>query len=118
MNRASRYVNRAGKRGIRWGAVVLGWVAAVLAGIMIGLVLGGLYNWVAEGPVERGEAATAAFIIPLLAGFLAYLIGGYVAGRRAGVSGGLNGAMTAIFGLLVNLLGGYLGGKLGEPGRG
>jgi hypothetical protein len=79
-------------------------VVAVLAGIMIGLVLGGPYNLVAEGPVERGEAATAAFIIPLLAGFLAYLIGGYVAGRRAGDSGGLNGAMTAVFGLVVGIV--------------
>ncbi len=104
MNRASRYVNRAGKRGIHWGAVVLGWVVAALTGIMIGFVLGGLYNLVAEVRVERGEDATAAFIIPLLAGFLAYLIGGYVAGRRAGVSGDLNGAMTAVFGLVVGIV--------------
>ncbi len=104
MNRASRYVDRSRERGIHWGAVVLGWVVAVLGGLVIGLVLRGLYALVAETPAERGEAATAAVIISLLTGFLAYLVGGYVAGRRAGVSGGLNGAMTAVFGLVVGIV--------------
>src|SRR3712207_2981701 len=104
MDRASGYVNRSRERGVHWGAVILGWVVAVLAGIVIGLILRGLYALVAEVPVERGEVAAGAVILSLLTGFLAYLVGGYVAGRRAGASDGLNRAMTAVFGLVVGIV--------------
>ncbi len=75
-----------------------------MASFVIGLILSGLYALVAEAPVERAESATAAVILSLLTGFLAYLLGGYFAGRRAGASGGLNGAMTAVFGLVVGIV--------------
>lgn len=104
MDRSSGFVNRSREWGIHWGAVVLGWVVAVLAGVVISLVLQGLYALVAEAPVEGQGAATATLLISLLTGFLAYLAGGYVAGRRAGASGGLNGAMAAIFGIIVGIV--------------
>ena len=101
MNRMSEYLDRSRKRGIHWGAVVLGWGVAVLASFVIGLLLSGLYALMAEASAER---ATATMILSLLSGFLAYLLGGYFAGRRAGTSGGLNGAMTAVFGLVVGIV--------------
>ncbi len=104
MNWSSGFVSRSRERGIHWGAVVLGWVVAVLVGFVISLILQGAYALVAEAPGEGQEAATATFIISVLTGFVAYLVGGYVAGRRAGASGGLNGAMTAVFGLVVGIV--------------
>ncbi len=87
--------------GIRWGAVSLGWVAAVLAGFAINPFLRSLYGLLAESPGRRGDFTLAIVVVSLLSGFLAYLIGGYVAAKQARGSGGTNGAMTAVFGLLV-----------------
>ena len=104
MNQTSGNTNRSKERGIHWGAVALGWVVAVAAGILIGAALGGLHNLVAGRPLGDGEVTIAAVIISLLTGFLSYLAGGYAAGRLAGASGGLNGAMTAVFGLVVGIV--------------
>lgn len=93
-----------GSQGLHWGAVALGWLVAVIAGIILTPVLRFLYELVIELSVERGELTTAAAAISVLSGFLAYLIGGYVAGKLSGGSGGLNGAMTAVFGGIVGLI--------------
>jgi tetrahydromethanopterin S-methyltransferase subunit F len=101
MNRA---MDRSREGGLQWGPIALGWVVAVVAGIIIGFIVGGLYNLVAAEPVQRAEPGGASFILSLITGFLAYLIGGYVAGRMVRASGGLNGAMTAVFGLIVGIV--------------
>jgi heme/copper-type cytochrome/quinol oxidase subunit 4 len=103
MNRMSGYMDRAREGGVQWGAVAFGWVVAVAAGFLIGLLLRGIYA-LAAGPATGNEELTAAFVISLISGFLAYLAGGYAAGRMAGVSGGLNGAMTAVFGLVLGIV--------------
>jgi hypothetical protein len=104
----SRQVNRTLRRaragGIRWGAVALGWLVAVLAGIALGIVLSLLFGLAAGGEGTAAELTVGALLVSLLSGFLAYLVGGFVAGRRARVSGGLNGVMTAVFGLVVGIV--------------
>lgn len=105
MNRSGRgFASRSREWGIDWGAVVLGWVVAVVVGLVISLILQGVYALVAEAPREGQEAATAVLVLSVLTGFAAYLVGGYVAGRRAGSAGGLNGAMTAVFGIVVGIV--------------
>ncbi len=91
-------------RETRWGAVGLGWVVAVLAGIVISPILRLLYGLFAEPPVERGEFTAAMVVVSLVSGFLAYLIGGYAAARLAGHAGGKHGALTAVFGLIVGIV--------------
>ncbi len=91
-------------RETRWGAVGLGWVVAVLAGIVISPILRLLYGLFAEPPVERGEFTAAVVVVSLVSGFLAYLIGGYAAARLAGHAGGKHGALTAVFGLIVGIV--------------
>lgn len=86
--------------GIRWKAVSLGWLAAFAAGFAASPLARAAYGFFAESPVRREEFSLAMVIVSLLAGFLAYLIGGYVAARKARASGGVHGAMTAVFGLL------------------
>lgn len=91
-------------RETRWGAVVLGWVIAALAGIVISSIFRLLYGHFAGPPMDRGELTAAAVVVSLVSGFLAYLIGGYAAAKLAGHSGGRHGALTAIFGLVVGIV--------------
>jgi hypothetical protein len=90
--------------GIKWGAVALGWVVAVVAGIVINFVLRIIFGLFVEFPPSPTELTVGVIVVSLLSGFLAYLIGGYAAGRSARVSGGLNGAMTAVFGLVLGII--------------
>ena len=91
-------------RGVRWGAVALGWIVASAAGVLLSLAFRFLYGSVAGPPAERGEFTAMIVAVSLVSGFVAYLLGGYVAGRVAGASGGFNGAMTAVLGLAVGLV--------------
>lgn len=91
-------MSRQPAKGVQWWAVVVGWVAAVLVGLLIGGVLGVLYERVAGTPAEGFAAPTLA--VSLVSAFLAYLVGGFVAARLARYSGGLHGTMTAVFGFV------------------
>ena len=82
----------------------MGWLVAVLGGVVISLALNFLYELATDFPVERGEFTLSVVIISLVSGFQAYLVGGYVAGRLARRSGGLNGTMTALFGLISGVI--------------
>lgn len=106
-------VSSTTKGGIRWRAVLLGWVAAFLAGFVVTPLLRALYGLLAEPPVWRGQFALSIVVVSLLAGFLAYLVGGYVAASQARGSGGKNGATTAVLGLVLGLL---LAGVLAASG--
>jgi len=97
-------MEESARKGIRWGSVTLGWLAAVLAGAVSSALLRALYGFMVEPPVERGEFTATIIVISLVSGFLAYLVGGFVAGRSARYSGGLNGAMTAVFGIIVGVI--------------
>ncbi len=92
------------KGGIRWRAVLLGWVAAFVSGFVVTPLLEALYGLFAEPPTWRGQFSSSIVVLSLLAGFLAYLVGGYVAASQARGSGGKNGAMTAVLGLVAGLL--------------
>lgn len=86
--------------GIRWNAVMLGWAFAVLLGVILTPLLRLLYRLAA--PLNEGAEVTAgSVVVALVAGFLAYVAGGYLAARLAGRSGGRHGLLTAIFGLIV-----------------
>lgn len=88
----------------RWGAVALGWIVAMLAGVVISPVLRLLYGLFSAPPVERVELTPALVVISLASGFVAYLIGGYAAARLAGHAGGRHGALTAVYGLIVGIV--------------
>lgn len=76
------------RKEARWGSIALGWLVAVLAGVMISPILRALFDLRAEPTGERGEF-TAAVIAFLISGFLVYLVGGYVAARLAGYPWGV-----------------------------
>ncbi len=95
---------RGDRGGTRWGAVALGWVVAVIAGIVIGTVARQVYGLLAGPPVEGGELTATVVVISVVSGFLSYLVGGYAAARLARHSGGRHGALTAVFGLIVGVV--------------
>lgn len=94
----------SGKGGTRWGAVTLGWVLAVLTGIVTGTILRQAYGLLADPPVDGGELTATVVVISVVSGFLSYLIGGYAAASMAGHSGGRHGALTAVFGLILGVI--------------
>ena len=99
-------MNRAlGRGGIQWGAVALGWLAAVVTGILLYLILGGIFGLTEGlGTVDPGTATAGGGIAALIFGFISYLVGGYIAGSRAGTNRPTNGAMTAVFNIIVGLI--------------
>ncbi|ABG03636.1 hypothetical protein Rxyl_0666 [Rubrobacter xylanophilus DSM 9941] len=99
--------------GIRWGAVALGWLVAVLAGIVISPALRLLYGAAIGPELDRGELTAGLVAVSMGSGFLAYLVGGYAAARMAGGAGGTHGALTAVYGLVVGVVLGVVLGLLG-----
>lgn len=75
-------------------------------GILLSLILGGIFGLAASGtgPAVTGQTGAGLVIGSLIFGFLAYVAGGYVAGSRASTAKPLNGAMTAVLNLVVGLV--------------
>lgn len=92
------------KEGIRWKAVLLGWLAAAVAGVGISLLIRFLYEQIAGPLSQSGSFLPTVAVISLASGFLAYLLGGFVAGRLVRKSCGLNGAVTAVVGLVLGVI--------------
>ncbi len=94
---------------IRWESVALGWLVAILAGLVLGPLLRGTYDALTGSAVTPGKLTPGLVIVSVVSGFLAYLLGGYVAGRFARRAGGLHGAMTAVLGAATGAVLGALG---------
>ena len=107
--------------GLRPPAIALGWVVAIVSGILLGSIFGLVVG--AFGQSAGWLATVAAVGASLLTGFLAHLIGGFCAARSARVSGGLNGAMIAVLGFVMGVFpsitfavfGGLSGAALAVP---
>lgn len=83
-----------------WKAVILGWGAAIIAGIVLNLIFRAANYWLFDaGPLGLADT-TALVTISLISGFLAHSVGGYVAGRGSRSWGGLSGAMVAVLGAI------------------
>jgi hypothetical protein len=114
-NRGSGYASLEEERGTSWVSVVLGWLAAlgaglILSGIVSGIV-GAIFGTVGrQGLTEGGTTALIGLLITLL---LAFLIGGYTAGRMAARSGLKHGLLVPLLALVVTLVLAIVGGLLG-----
>jgi hypothetical protein len=102
-------------RGTSWTSVVLGWLTAlgaglILSGIVSGIV-GGIFGAAGrQGIQEGGTTALVGLLITLL---VAFLIGGYTASRLASRQGLKHGLLVPLLALVVTLVLAIVGGLLG-----
>jgi hypothetical protein len=113
--RSSGYTPPEEDRGTSWVSVVLGWLAALGAGLIlsgiVGAVVGGILGVLGvQGGTEGGIAGLVGLLVTLL---LAFLIGGYVAGRLASRSGFKHGILVPVLSLLVILVLAIVGAIVG-----
>jgi hypothetical protein len=112
----SRYApSDADERGTSWTSVVLGWLTALGAGLILSGIVGGIVGAIfgtagSQGIQEGGTTALVGLLITLL---LAFLVGGYAAGRMASRSGLKHGLLVPFLALVVTLVLAIVGGLLG-----
>ena len=107
---------RESELGTSWVSVVLGWLAALGAGLILSGIVGGIVGTILgtgnarQSATEGGTAALIGLLITLL---LAFIIGGYVAGRLASRSGLKHGLLVPLLALVVTILLAGIGALLG-----
>jgi hypothetical protein len=113
--RGSEYAPLEEDRGTSWVSVVLGWLAALGAGLILSGIVSGIVGAIfgsagRQGITEGGTTALIGLLITLL---LAFLIGGYSAGRMAARSGIKHGLLVPLLALVVTIVLAIIGGALG-----
>jgi hypothetical protein len=113
--RTSGYALPEEDRGTSWVSVVLGWLAALGAGLILSGIVSGIVGAIfgtagRQGLTEGGTTALIGLLITLL---LAFLIGSYAAGRMAARQGLKHGLLVPLLALAVTLLLAIVGGLLG-----
>jgi len=111
----SGYVSPDEDRGTSWLSVVLGWLTALGAGLLLSGIASGVVGAIfgtagRQGLTEGGTTALIGLLITLL---LAFLIGGYAAGRMASRSGLKHGILVPLLAMVVTLLLAIVGGLVG-----
>ena len=107
---------RESELGTSWVSVVLGWLAALGAGLILSGIVGAIVGAILgtgsarQSATEGGAAALVGLLLTLL---LAFIIGGYVAGRLASRSGLKHGLLVPLLALLVTILLAGIGALLG-----
>jgi hypothetical protein len=102
-------------RSASWTSVVLGWLAALGAGLILSGIVSGIVGAIFGAAGRQGiqEGGTTALIGLLISLLLAFLIGGYTAGRLASRQGLKHGLLVPLLALVVTLVLAIVGGLLG-----
>ena len=111
----SGYVPPDEQRGAGWTSVILGWLTALGAGLILSAIVSGIVGAIfgsagRQGLTEGGATAVIGLLITLQ---LAFLIGGYAAGRMASRSGLKHGLLVPLLALMVTVILAIVGGMLG-----
>jgi hypothetical protein len=101
--------------GTSWTSVVLGWLTALGAGLILSGIVSGIVGAIfgaagRQGIQEGGTTALVGLLITLL---VVFLIGGYTAGRLASRQGLKHGLLVPLLALVVTLVLAIVGGLLG-----
>ncbi len=102
-------------RGTSWTSVILGWLTALGAGLILSGIVSGIVGAIfgtagRQGVQEGGTTALIGLLITLL---VAFLLGGYAAGRMASRSGLKHGLLVPLLAVVVTLVLAIIGGALG-----
>lgn len=106
---------REAELGTSWISVILGWLAAlgaslILSGIVTGIV-GAIFAALgAESATGSGAGALVGLLLTLL---IAFFIGGYVAGRMASRQGLKHGLLVPLLALVITIVLALVGAILG-----
>ena len=113
--RGPEYAASPEERGTSWVSVVIGWLAALGAGLILSGIVSGIVGAIFGAAGRQGiqEGGTTALIGLLISLLLAFLIGGYTAGRLASRSGLKHGLLVPLLALVVTLILAIVGGLLG-----
>ena len=104
------------ERGTSWLSVILGWLAALGAGLILSGIVGAVVvailgaGGASSSATEGGTAGLIGLLITLL---LAFAVGGYVAGRLASRSGLKHGLLVPVLMLVVTIVLAGVGTLLG-----
>jgi hypothetical protein len=104
------------ERGTSWLSVILGWLAALGAGLILSGIVGAIVGAIlgaggaSSSATEGGTAGLIGLLITLL---LAFIIGGYVAGRLASRSGLKHGLLVPVLMLVITIVLAGIGALLG-----
>ncbi len=104
------------ERGMSWISVVLGWLAALGAALILSSIVGGIVGAILGTGGARSsatEGGTAGLIGLLITLLLAFILGGYVAGRLASRSGLKHGLLVPVLMLVVTIVLAGIGALLG-----
>ena len=110
-----RYSGADDDRGTSWISVVLGWLAALGAGLILSGIVGGIVGAIlgASGESAATESGAAGLVGLLITLLLAFLIGGYTAGRLASRQGAKHGLLVPLVSLVITIVLAILGGLVG-----
>jgi uncharacterized protein YacL len=113
--RGSGYAPLEEERGTSWVSVIIGWLAALGAGLILSGIVSGIVGAIfgttsRQGIQEGGITALIGLLITLL---LAFLIGSYTRGGMAARSGLKHGLLVPLLALVVTLVLAIVGGLLG-----
>ena len=103
----------AADRGTSWVSVILGWLSALGAGLILSGIVGGILGALGisdQGATSGGIAGLVGLLVTL---FLAFLIGGYVAGRMASRLGLKRGLLVPLLALVVTIILAVIGAVVG-----
>ena len=111
----SGYASPDEERGTSWLSVILGWLTALGAGLILSGIVSGIVGAIFGSAGRQGltEGGTTALIGLLFTLLLAFIIGGYAAGRMASRQGLKHGLLVPLLALVVTLVLAIVGGALG-----
>jgi hypothetical protein len=112
---ASGHASSDADRSTSWTSVMLGWLAALGAGLILSGIVSGIVGAIFGAAGRQGiqEGGTTALVGLLISLLLAFLIGGYTAGRLASRQGLKHGLLVPLLALVVTLVLAIVGGLLG-----
>lgn len=100
--------------GTSWISVVLGWLAALGASLILSGIVTGIVGAIFAALGAEGAAGSVGALIGLLLTLLiAFFIGGYVAGRMASRQGLKHGLLVPLLALVITIVLALVGAILG-----
>ena len=102
--------------GTSWISVILGWLAALGAALILSAIVGAIVGsilaalGVGDGVTSGGISGLIGLLLTLL---IAFYIGGYVAGRMASRSGVKHGLLVPLLALVVTIVLAIIGAAVG-----